>query len=80
MLIVILDKPVKYPHAFRKSKVMVLNKVDLLPHVEFDVGRCLDLARQVNPGVRVFQVSATRGDGLEQWYDWLRDQASRTRI
>ena len=70
------DKPVKYPHAFRESEIMVLNKIDLLPHVQFDVDRCLDFARQVNPGMRAFQVSATRGDGLDQWYDWLRGQPS----
>jgi hydrogenase nickel incorporation protein HypB len=70
------DKPAKYPHAFRESEIMVLNKIDLLPHVQFDVGRCLDLARQVNPGIRVLQVSATRGEGLDQWYDWLRSQSS----
>jgi hydrogenase nickel incorporation protein HypB len=66
------DKPVKYPHMFRASSVMVLNKIDLLPHVPFDVGRCLTYARQVNPGLRIIQVSATRGDGLAEWYAWLR--------
>ncbi|HXG13004.1 MAG TPA: hydrogenase nickel incorporation protein HypB [Gemmataceae bacterium] len=71
------DKPAKYPHMFRASTVLLLNKIDLLPHVRFDVGRCLDAARQVNAGLRVFEVSATRGDGLEQWYGWLREQAAR---
>jgi hydrogenase nickel incorporation protein HypB len=54
------DKPIKYPHMFRASDVMVLNKVDLLPHVAFDVDRCIELAKYVNPRIRVFQVSATR--------------------
>jgi hydrogenase nickel incorporation protein HypB len=68
------DKPVKYPHMFRASQVLVLNKIDLLPHVAFDVARFLDYAAQVNPHLHVFQLSATRGDGLEDWYAWLREQ------
>ncbi len=66
------DKPLKYPHMFRASQVMVLTKIDLLPYVSFDVQRCLDYAYQVNPDLRVFQVSATQGTGLSAWYDWLR--------
>jgi hydrogenase nickel incorporation protein HypB len=68
------DKPVKYPHMFHASEVMILNKIDLLPHVPFDVDRRLEYGRQVNPKVRILQVSATHGDGLEDWYGWLRDQ------
>ena len=71
------DKPAKYPHAFRASQVMILNKIDLLPHVQFNVERCLELARHVNPHLRVFKLSATRGDGLTEWYDWLREQYVR---
>jgi len=66
------DKPIKYPHMFRASQVMVLTKIDLLPHVNFDVQRCLDYARQVNPQLQFFQVSATTGAGLDAWYDWLK--------
>ncbi|RZM81791.1 hydrogenase nickel incorporation protein HypB [Leptolyngbya iicbica] len=66
------DKPLKYPHMFRASQVMVLTKIDLLPYVNFDVQRCLDYARQVNPQLRIFQVSATTGAGLADWYDWLK--------
>ena len=69
------DKPIKYPHMFRQSEVMILNKIDLLPYVPFSVDRCLAYARQVNPHIRVIQVSALRGDGLEEWYDWIRQQA-----
>jgi hydrogenase nickel incorporation protein HypB len=54
-------------------------KVDLLPYVSFDVDRCREYARQVNPGLRVLHVSATGGDGLADWYAWLRDQAVRRR-
>jgi hydrogenase nickel incorporation protein HypB len=71
------DKPIKYPHVFRASSLLVLNKIDLLPHVTFDVDRCLAYARQVNPRLEVVQVSATRGDGLEGWYGWLRRQVER---
>jgi hydrogenase nickel incorporation protein HypB len=68
------DKPIKYPHMFRASQVMILTKIDLLPYVQFDVDRCLDYARQVNPHLRVFQVSATQGLGLDDWYNWLRQR------
>jgi hydrogenase nickel incorporation protein HypB len=65
------DKPIKYPHMFRASSVMILTKVDLLPYVPFSVDRCLDYAQQVNPDIRIFQVSAMQGTGLVEWYDWL---------
>jgi len=70
------DKPLKYPHMFRASDVMVLNKIDLLPHVSFGVERCLASARRVNPRLVIFQLSATRGDGLAGWYAWLRSRAA----
>lgn len=66
------DKPIKYPHMFRASNVMILTKIDLLPYISFDVDRCLDYAHQVNPQMQIFQVSATAGTGLDRWYDWLR--------
>jgi hydrogenase nickel incorporation protein HypB len=66
------DKPVKYPHMFRASKLMILNKIDLLPHVHFDVKKCVAFARQVNPRIEVITISATRGDHVEEWYGWLR--------
>jgi hydrogenase nickel incorporation protein HypB len=66
------DKPLKYPHMFRASQLLLLNKVDLLPYVDFDVQQCVGFAREVNPDLEVLQVSATRGEGLERWYAWLR--------
>ncbi len=66
------DKPIKYPHMFRASQVMILTKVDLLPYVEFDVQRCIEYARQVNPQIQIFQVSAMTGVGLDDWYQWLK--------
>ncbi len=70
------DKPIKYPHMFRAAEVMILNKIDLLPHVQFDVARCIEHARQINPDIRVFQVSAVTGEGLVDWYAWLRQQVA----
>ncbi len=68
------DKPLKYPDMFAAARLMVLNKVDLLPYVDFDVERCIAYARRVNPGIEVLQVSATKGDGLNAWLDWLEHQ------
>ena len=65
------DKPLKYPDMFAAARLMVLNKVDLLPYVDFDVARCIEFARRVNPGIEVLQVSATKGDGLNAWLDWI---------
>ncbi len=65
------DKPLKYPHMFAAADVVVVNKMDLLPYVDFDVDRCRANARAVNPGVGVLTVSATTGSGLALWYDWL---------
>ncbi|HEY6531287.1 MAG TPA: hydrogenase nickel incorporation protein HypB [Acidimicrobiales bacterium] len=73
------DKPLKYPHMFRRADLLVLNKLDLLPHVEFDVDRCTADARRLNPDLEVVAVSATRGDGLDDWYDWLDVRGGRRR-
>lgn len=66
------DKPLKYPHMFTTADVVLLNKTDLLPYVEFDSERFADSMNQVNPEAQVLPVSATRGDGVQNWYDWLR--------
>jgi len=71
------DKPIKYPHMFRSAHLIVLNKIDLLPHVSFDVGAFTEFVRRVNPRAEVFPVSATRGDGLSSWYDWLLSLSRR---
>ena len=72
------DKPLKYPHIFRAARVLLLNKIDLLPHLSFDLDRCLANARRVNPHLRVFVVSALRGDGLDAWCGWLRAELAPT--
>ena len=66
------DKPIKYPDMFHASGLMLLNKIDLLPYVAFDVEKCIQYARRVNPGIKVLQVSATTGEGMASWYQWLR--------
>lgn len=65
------DKPLKYPDMFAAARLMILNKTDLLPHVQFDVARCIALARRVNPGIEIIQLSATTGAGMDAWLNWL---------
>ena len=65
------DKPLKYPDMFAASQLMILNKIDLLPHVKFDVARCIALARRVNPAIEIIQLSATTGEGMGDWLHWL---------
>jgi len=70
------DKPLKYPKMFREARYAVLNKIDLLPHVPFDVDRALGFARDVNPALEFFQTSALTGEGLDAWLGFLRAQAA----
>jgi len=73
------DKPLKYPDMFAASSLLLLNKVDLLPHVSFDVKRAIEYARRVRPGIEVLQVSATTGAGMAAWLDWVRAGSRRAR-
>jgi hydrogenase nickel incorporation protein HypB len=57
---------------FAAAGLVLINKIDLVPYVNFDLETCLGLARSVNPGVEILPVSATSGDGLDAWYDWIR--------
>lgn len=68
------DKPLKYPQMFHAADIMLLNKTDLLPHLDFDVEKCLAMARRVSPGIRIFQLSAKTGEGMAEWYSWLEEQ------
>ncbi len=70
------DKPLKYPQMFAGADLLIINKSDLLPYVDFDVPACTANARLVNPDLQVLLVSATTGEGLDSWYRWLR-QADR---
>lgn len=68
------DKPLKYPDMFHAATLMILNKVDLLPHLDFDVERCIAYAKQVNPDIQVLQLSVRSGEGMQAWIDWLETQ------
>jgi hydrogenase nickel incorporation protein HypB len=65
------DKPLKYPDMFAAARLMILNKTDLLPHLQFDVARCIEFARRVNPAIEIIQLSATSGAGMDAWLNWL---------
>ena len=70
------DKPLKYPDMFAAADLMLLNKIDLLPYLDFDVGACIAFARRINPAIAVIEVSALRGHGMEDWTGWI-EQARR---
>ncbi|MEO7260042.1 MAG: hydrogenase nickel incorporation protein HypB [Jatrophihabitantaceae bacterium] len=71
------DKPLKYPHIFASATLILLNKVDLLPYVDFDVARFEHDVALVNRETAILHVSATRGDGLGRWYDWLSQRSDQ---
>jgi len=66
------DKPIKYPDMFHAADLVLLNKTDLLPYLQFDVDQCIEYARRVNPSIKVLPVSATSGEGMDAWYQWVR--------
>ncbi|EGD60630.1 Hydrogenase accessory protein HypB [Novosphingobium nitrogenifigens DSM 19370] len=66
------DKPLKYPDMFASADLVLVNKIDLLPYLDFDVDAAIANARRVNPRLRVLKVSARSGEGMTQWLDWLR--------
>ena len=68
------DKPIKYPGTFAEADVVLINKIDLMDYIEFNLERVLGDIRVVNPDVDIFQVSATTGEGMDQWYNWLKDR------
>ena len=74
------DKPIKYPHIFRSSEVMIVTKIDLLPYVQFDIKKCIEYAQQVNPEIQIFQLSAYTGAGLETWYNWIVKNATKKKL
>jgi hydrogenase nickel incorporation protein HypB len=74
------DKPLKYPRMFRVAEAAVINKVDLLPYVPFDVDKAIACAREVNPALRFFQVSALTGQGMDDWYGYLREKVAAAHV
>ena len=67
------DKPIKYPGTFAEADAVLINKIDLMDYIDFNLERVLADIRVVNPDAAIFQVSATTGEGMDQWYQWLRD-------
>ena len=73
------DKPIKYPHMFQAASLLLINKIDLLPYVEFELDRCQAYARQLNPTIEIMTLSVTTGEGLQSWFDWISAASSRER-
>ncbi len=67
------DKPLKYPDIFARADLLLINKTDLLPHLDFDIHTCIDNAKRINPNIITIPVSAITGEGLQNWLNWLRD-------
>jgi len=66
------DKPIKYPDMFHAADLMILNKIDLLPHLDFNVEECIQYAKQVNPRIKILSLSAKTGEGMDNWVQWLK--------
>lgn len=71
------DKPLKYPDMFYGSQVCIINKIDLLPYLKFDLEKLKESARKINPYLEFFEVSATSGEGLAPWYDYLKQSLNQ---
>lgn len=69
------DKPLKYPHMFAVAELVIVNKIDLLPYVDFALDTCVEYVRKINPGVTIIPMSATTGEGMEAWYEWIEARA-----
>jgi hydrogenase nickel incorporation protein HypB len=68
------DKPLKYPHIFRAAGTVILSKIDLLPNLDFTLAEAIDNVAKINPDAAILQVSARTGQGMTDWYNWLRSQ------
>ena len=73
------DKPKKYPLMFQVSTVLLLNKIDLLPYLDFDMERFHDDALKVNPKLKIMPISCTTGEGIDSWFEWIEGRATRDR-
>lgn len=65
------DKPLKYPDMFHAADLMLINKTDLLPYVDFDIRRCIEYAKRINPDIEIISLSSTQGENFSEWKDWL---------
>ena len=70
------DKPLKYPLMFEKSDVLLITKTDALGYFDFDLDKCIERVRRLNPVIRIFPVSAKTGEGMKEWEDWLRENTA----
>ena len=68
------DKPLKYPLMFSICDVLLVNKIDVAPYFNFDLDKCIERVKKLNPNIQVFPISALKGEGIEPWTDWLRTQ------
>ena len=71
------DKPLKYPLMFQVCQAMIINKIDVLPYFDFDMKKVEEFARERNPEIRIFPVSAKTGEGFEAWENWLKEQTDQ---
>ncbi len=71
------DKPLKYPDMFESADICLINKIDLLPYVPFDIEKVKEYAGRINPNMQFFEVSALTGEGMNHWYDWLKKQLKK---
>ena len=69
------DKPAKYPLMFHESSVLLINKIDLLPHVDCSVEKIKEDSLKINPDLAIFEISCKTGEGIEDWYNWVRERA-----
>lgn len=70
------DKPLKYPLMYEVCDVVLVNKIDVLPYFDFDLARCIENVRTRNPQARVISLCAKTGEGMEEWYRWLRESVA----
>ncbi|GAI42034.1 unnamed protein product [marine sediment metagenome] len=73
------DKPIKYPVMFRKAKVLLVNKIDLLPYTNFNMSKIKEDALNINPNLKIFEISCQTGEGLGTWFVWLKEQVIKKR-